>query len=156
MKKIILSALLFLCVSFSSFSQDYQTGIGFRGGLFNGLTIKHFVSSNTAFETLITSRWKGIEFTELYEIHHQIAGLNGLNLFYGVGAHLGFYNGDHTNWGTPGDQYMAFGVDGILGLEYSFSELPLNISLDWKPEYNLTGYKGMWYDGGAFSIRYIF
>jgi hypothetical protein len=156
MKKTILSLLLLVCVSFSGFSQDYQTGIGFRGGLYNGLTIKHFVSSNTAFETLITSRWRGIEFTELYEIHHQIGNLNGLNLFYGVGAHIGFYNGDHTNWGTPGDRYTAFGVDGILGLEYSFRELPLNISVDWKPEYNIAGYEGIWYDGGAFSIRYIF
>jgi len=156
MKKTILSALLLLCVSFSGFSQAYQTGIGFRGGLFNGLTIKHFVSSNTAFETLISSRWRGIEFTELYEIHHQFADVSGLNVFYGVGAHLGFYNGDHTNWGTPGDQYTALGVDGILGLEYSFRELPINISLDWKPEYNISGYTGMWYDGGAFSIRYIF
>lgn len=156
MKTTILSVLLFFCVSFSSFSQDYQTGIGFRGGLYNGITIKHFMGSNTAFEGLITSRWEGVEFTGLYEIHNQFGRIDRLNAYYGVGAHLGFWNGDNTSWGTPGTQYTAFGIDGILGLEYSFREIPINLSLDWKPEFNFVGYTGFWYDGGAVSIRYIF
>jgi hypothetical protein len=156
MKSKILITLFLVCVSFSSFSQDYRTGIGFRGGLYNGLTIKHFVSYNAAYEALITSRWEGVEFTGLYEIHHQFPGLERLNGYYGIGAHVGFWDGDHTNWGTAGTQYTTFGVDGILGLEYSFKFLPVNISLDWKPEFNFVGYTGFWYDGGAFSIRYIF
>jgi len=35
-------------------------------------------------------------------------------------------------------------------------EVPFNISIDWKPAYNLWGYSGFWADGGALSIRYIF
>jgi len=48
------------------------------------------------------------------------------------------------------------GIDFILGLENNFKEIPFNISIDWKPAYNLTGYSGFWADGGAISIRYIF
>ena len=47
-------------------AQDYNTGIGLRGGLSNGLTIKHFISSNTALEGIISTRWRGLELTGLY------------------------------------------------------------------------------------------
>ena len=78
--------------------------------------------------------------------------------YFGVGGHIGFWNGDYTNhyWGEPGTTYTVVGIDGILGLEYSFSEIPINIGLDWKPAFNIVGYSGWWADGGALSIRYIF
>ncbi len=153
--KIILLSLLF-CLATTGFAQNYNTGIGVRGGLYNGLTIKHFTSQNTAFEGLITSRWDGVELTGLYEIENNFPGMERLSSYIGFGGHVGFWNGDNTNWGAAGTQYTAVGLDGILGLEYSFMFLPLNISLDWKPELNLIGYTGFWYDGGALSVRYIF
>jgi hypothetical protein len=52
--------------------------------------------------------------------------------------------------------YTVIGIDGILGIEYNFEEVPINIGVDWKPAFNLTGYSGFWGDGGALSIRYIF
>jgi hypothetical protein len=78
-----------------------------------------------------------------------------LNWYYGGGAHIGFYNGSHTYWGTYGTSYTVAGIDGILGIEYSFDEIPINIGIDWKPALNLIGYSGIWSEG-AFSIRYIF
>jgi hypothetical protein len=67
-----------------------------------------------------------------------------------------FYNGDNTTWGTAATSYTVIGVDGILGLEYNFSEVPINISIDWKPAFNLVGYSRFFGDGGALSLRYIF
>ncbi|HAX94627.1 MAG TPA: hypothetical protein DCY25_11950, partial [Bacteroidales bacterium] len=74
------------------------------------------------------------------------------------GGHIGFWNGDNTydRWGDAGTNYTVIGIDGILGIEYNFEEVPINIGLDWKPAFNLTGYSGFWGDGGALSIRYIF
>lgn len=60
MKKIALSILFSVCILSFSFAQDYQTSIGLRGGFANGLTLKHFVSQNTAFEGIVASRWKGL------------------------------------------------------------------------------------------------
>ncbi|MFO7756789.1 MAG: hypothetical protein R6V34_12495 [Bacteroidales bacterium] len=156
MKKLGFTILLTLfAISFSN-AQDYNTGIGLRGGLANGVTIKHFVSSNTAFEGIISSRWRGLQLTGLYEIHGRAFKTERLNWYAGFGGHLGFWNGDYTNWGEPGDSYTVVGIDGILGLEYNFTEVPINLSVDWKPAFNLIGYTGFWADGGAFSIRYIF
>jgi len=157
MKKIVLALTLALfCVAFAN-AQDYNTGIGLRGGLYNGLTIKHFIGSNSAVEGLLSTRWSGFEVTVLYELHkYRAFDVDRLNWYYGLGGHIGFYNGDHTTWGTLGTTYTVIGVDGILGLEYNFTELPINISVDWKPAFNFIGYSRFWPDGGALSIRYIF
>jgi hypothetical protein len=158
MKKIIAGLIIAFCMGSASYAQDYSTGIGVRGGFANGLTIKHFVSQNTAFEFLFASRWRGIEFTGLYEIHHTAFHEERLNFYYGIGGHVGFWNGDYTYkyWGTAGSNYTVIGIDGILGIEYNFTELPFNIGLDWKPAFNIVGYTGFWGDGGALSVRYIF
>ena len=156
MKKIVITCLIVFCLVSISNAQDYKTGIGLRGGFFNGLTIKHFMSQKSAFEGLLSTRWSGFEITGLYEIHNQAFNTERLNWYYGFGAHAGFYNGDKTNWGTEVQDYKVLGVDGILGLEYNFKEVPINIGIDWKPVFNLTGYKDFWYDEGALSIRYIF
>ena len=152
---ILLSVFLFTL----SYAQDYNTGIGLRGGNGNGVTIKHFVGSNAAFEGIIATRWDGLELTGLYEIHNRAFDTERLNWYYGFGGHIGFWddsNYDNRGWGEEGKSYTVIGVDGILGLEYNFTEVPLNLSVDWKPAFNIYGYSGFWGDGGAISIRYIF
>lgn len=157
MKKIVLIILIVFWVGLIINAQDYKTGIGARLGFDQGLTIKHFVSEKNALEFLLATRWRGFVLTGLYEIHNQAFNTEGLKWYFGFGAHVGFWNGDYTRgWGEPGKNYTVIGIDGILGLEYSFTEAPVNIGLDWKPAYNFGGYSGFWADGGALSIRFIF
>jgi len=151
MKKLVITLTLVVCVFTFVNAQDYSTGIGLRGGLYNGLTIKHFMGSRSAVEGLLATRWDGMEVTALYELHATAFDLDRLNWYYGAGAHVGFFGSDY-----PGGAVTVLGIDGILGLEYSFSEIPINISLDWKPAFNLIGYSHFFADGAAFSIRYIF
>ena len=40
-------------------------------------------------------------------------------------------------------------------IDYFFEEFPLNLSLDFRPAYNLIGHQGYWY-GVALSVRYVF
>jgi hypothetical protein len=156
MKKITIVLLMAFCSVSLSYTQDYNTGIGLRLGYSNGLTIKHFTGSKTALEGIFASRWRGFEFTGLYEIHNQAFHTERLNWYFGFGGHVGFWNGDYAGWGNPGTSYTVVGIDGILGIEYNFNEVPLNIGIDWKPALNIIGYSGFWGDGGALSIRYIF
>ncbi len=136
-------------------AQEYKTGIGVRAGFSSGLTIKHFKSQSVALEGLVTTRWQGFDITGLYEVHNRAFEVNRLNWYYGGGAHLGFYNGSYAYWGERGTAYTVIGIDGILGLEYDFDDVPINIGVDWKPALNLIGYTGFWSEG-ALSIRYIF
>lgn len=158
MKKIVITCLIVFCLISISYAQDYSTGIGLRAGLYNGLTVKHFTGERSAFEVILASRWRGVQITGLYEIHDMAFETERLNWYYGFGGHVGFWNGDYTYryWGIQNKNYAVIGIDGILGLEYNFTEIPINIGLDWKPGFNIVGYNNYWFDGGALSIRYIF
>jgi len=158
MRKIILTLTLVLFFTAFISAQDYNTGVGLRLGFSNGLSVKHFLSQRSAVEGLLSTRWRGFELTGLYEVHDNAFEVDRLNWYFGGGGHIGFWNGDYTynHWGDEGVNYTVIGIDGILGIEYNFSEFPINISLDWKPSFNLTGFSGFWGDGGALSIRYIF
>jgi len=156
MKKMMILFLIAFFLGSAGYAQDYNTGIGLRAGFSNGLTVRHFIGSNTALEGILTSRWRGFEITGLYELQYVAFNTERLNWYFGGGAHVGFWNGDYAYWGDNGNTYTVVGIDGILGLEYNFREVPLNLSLDWKPAFNIIGYSGFWGDGGALSIRYIF
>lgn len=156
MKKLLPVLLAALFLGFNSYAQDYNTGIGLRGGWGTGLTIKHFLGGNKAVEGIFDSQWRGFRVTGLYEVHNQAFGVDRLNWYYGVGAHIGFWNGDHYRDYNNDRNYTVIGVDGILGLEYNFKEIPFNIGIDWKPMIDLGGSSGFYGDGGAISIRYIF
>ncbi len=156
MKKIITACFIICSVLSFSYAQDYRTGIGLRAGFSNGLTIKHFTGAKTAVEGILSTRWRGFELTGLYEIHNRAFNTPRLNWYFGFGGHIGFWNGDYAYWGDHGSSYTVIGIDGILGMEYNFNEIPINIGLDWKPAFNVIGYSGYWGDSGALSIRYIF
>ncbi|MGB5988920.1 MAG: hypothetical protein WBG43_04180 [Marinifilaceae bacterium] len=156
MRKILMTLVIFLSMLSFGKAQDYNTGIGFRGGLPGGLTIKHFVTRSHAVEGIISSRWCGLNITGLYEIHNDFEDVIGLSWYYGFGAHIGFWNGDKVDWGKPNRSYTVIGLDGVIGLEYVLAEAPISIGLDWKPAMNIIDYSGFWGDGAAVSIRYLF
>jgi hypothetical protein len=59
----------------------------------------------------------------LIEKHKPIGPL-GLSWYWGAGAYVGFGGGRN------------FGAQGIVGLDFLFPALPVNLSVDWKPELN--------------------
>lgn len=156
MKIRIFLSLSLLVISLTCFAQEYKTGLGLRAGLGYGFTAKHFISQKDALEGLFVTRWNGINFTGLYEIHNTAFNVDHLYWYFGGGAHIGFWNGTHTPWGSRIGSYTVIGIDGIIGIEYNFQEVPINISADWKPAFNFVGYSGFWGGEGALSVRYIF
>lgn len=154
-RTFIIISILFLS-TVSLFAQDYKTGIGLRGAFGGGVTIKHFLDSRTAIEGLVESRWRGLNITGLYEIHQNAFDVDKLNWYYGVGGHVGFWNGDASPWFNNDGSHSVIGIDGIVGIEYTFDEAPINIGIDWKPAFNIIGATSFWGDGGGISIRYVF
>ncbi|MCC2547769.1 hypothetical protein LJY25_15055 [Hymenobacter sp. BT175] len=162
-------------------ASGYNTGIGLRGGGYSsGLTIKHFLSgkNGVAFEALVTTEYKarGARVTLLGEKHKSLAGIKGLQFYYGAGFHAGSYQGryyfeDERFYynGRKGDvyiirrdyrydenRYIAFGADLIGGIEYKLEDLPFAVSLDYKPFFEVfNGYTGF-YNDAAVSLRFVF
>jgi hypothetical protein len=163
-KKFIIVVVAFLAILFTTEveAQSYATGIGLRSGVSNGLTVKHFIQEDIALEGILHTRWNGLVITGLYEVHRDISEVRGLRWFYGGGAHVGSWNGHRNSNRNPpwADSNFSgatvIGIDGIIGLDYIFTDAPINLSLDYKPAFNLTNTGGFWGDEVALSIRYAF
>ena len=156
MKKFLLACIVMATMTAFTNAQEYETAAGVRGGLYNGVTIKHFLGGKSAVEGIITTRWQGFNVTGLYELHSWRAfDVDRLNWYYGVGGHVGIWDRTYATWVGEGNS-MVIGVDLILGIEYTFEEIPINLGVDWKPAFNFIGADGFRGDGGAFSARYVF
>ncbi len=159
--RITFTLVFILAVAYNTQAQSgYTTGIGLRGGAASGLTIKHFIKSDAAIEGIISTsfKYRGTAITVLYEKHAQAFNTNGLLWYYGLGGHVGFYNGhdyydrNHKRYGD--DHVYGLGVDGILGLEYYIRDIPFTIGADVKPYINIPRGGGFW--DTALHVRYVF
>ena len=139
-------------------AQDYGTAVGLRLSPFWGASVKHFISGTDAVEGIVHSRWNAFKITGLWERHTPAFDEPGLKFFYGAGAHLGAANGRYYNDNFYSRGRAIFGIDGILGLEYTIqdSSVPLSASLDWKPTLDLAPFAGFWGSEVAISVRYTF
>ncbi|HET8860168.1 hypothetical protein [Marivirga sp.] len=159
MKRLKLFILLFGLVGISSaFSQDYKSAIGVRGGFPTAITGKHFINKTDALEGLLSGYGGGFEFTGLYEKHANAFDIPYLNWYYGAGFHIGFFDDTINrpnyyleNRGTG----FTVGADGILGLEYTLTEIPFVIGIDFKPAIDLAPEPRLFYGGGV-SFRFYF
>lgn len=132
MKKSIalLSFLVLIIISKTTNAQDYRHQLGVRIGstdqvLGTGFTYRYLFANNTAIEGIMDLK-DDIALGALYEKRTPLGNPAGLGWYYGAGAYVGF--GKENN----------LGATGILGMEYQFSNnLPINVSIDWKPELNL-------------------
>ncbi|MBS1620894.1 MAG: hypothetical protein JSS80_04590 [Bacteroidetes bacterium] len=155
MKKFIIlmsltcSVFLAQAQSKSINSSTYKTALGVKIWNGGGISLKHFFTENHAGE-LFGYFWnQGIRFTGLYEIHGAISGATGLQWYIGPGAHIGFYDTKHGN-----GSYI--GIDGVLGLDYKFSNAPINMSIDWQPTFEFGEGRGFYGNWGGLGIRYTF
>jgi len=155
MKRLLLAAALFFTATLLSAQSDYQGAFGLRAGSGFGLSGKYFLNRDLALEGHFTSRRRGYELTALALKHRDIGWQRDFNWFYGGGAHVGFSEYTDTESGLDRTQ-TTVGIDGMIGAEYTFQPIPLNLALDFKPEINFTGASGVCLLCGALSIRYVF
>lgn len=141
MRKLLLTLVFITSVSLISslYAQDntnagsgpdYTLGIGLRLStpaptLSNAVSVKYIMPTGNALEGLVSF---GTRFGlgGLYEIHRPLNATPGLKWYYGAGAYVGFQDGD-----------TYLGPTGTVGLDYKFDKIPLNLSLDWKPELDI-------------------
>jgi len=151
MKRLFVLMIVTSLFSLSSKAQEessgYKTALGVRLGssvpaIKSGVTLKHFFGNNAV--EAILSFGDGTALCGLYEIHKPL-GMSGLQWFIGAGGYVGFSTGTNN-----------FGAAGIVGLDYKVASLPLNLSLDWKPELNLVSKVGFEASGVGFSARFTF
>ena len=149
MKKCFFLITLFVAISVCIQAQNYNSAIGVRLGpntanITAGFTLKHFINENTALEAIIGVN-NGLGICGLYEKHFDIEAVKNLQWLAGFGGYVAS-TGSNT----------AIGGAGIIGLDYKFEEIPLNVTLDWKPELNIISKVGFEASGIGLSARFTF
>ncbi len=143
-------------------SQEYKNAVGLKVYPF-AFTIKHHFNKLIGVEG-ITYFYGGrsVRQTALLEFNFDIEKVPGLRWFAGPGAHVSFtrYNGRSNTF---------VGIDGILGVDYKFKGVPINVSADWQPSFEFgeepstnnipggikdgPGFTGSW---AGIAVRYTF
>ncbi|MEZ4954628.1 MAG: hypothetical protein R2825_13755 [Saprospiraceae bacterium] len=161
MKKLICTSALFACLTFSITNlnaQDYQTAIGARLGYPLSASIKHFVTTNNAIEGYVGARWynryRWTNVSMAYLIHNSFEGVDDLKWYFGGGGSVYFWHYDRGF--ADGNTNTSFGIQGYLGLEYTFADVPISLSADWVPTIFVNGYGSGFRGGfGSVAVRYV-
>jgi hypothetical protein len=156
----ILTALLLSAIAYAGIAQRgmLDNHVGARFGLGTGVTFQHRFSDNDAIEFIALSRYGGLNFTTLYEFNNRFFDVRSIKWYFGAGGHAGVYSNRARSFENESGNTITLGLDGIVGLEYFFHDIPIQISVDWKPAFNLisSGQTFNEWDCGAMSVRYRF
>ncbi|MCK9399328.1 MAG: hypothetical protein M0Q51_04965 [Bacteroidales bacterium] len=171
--RIFMIIALALLISLAE-AQENQKQAGFRFGNTTGFTGRIITENNFAFEGILGFRNGGAQLYGLFEVRKPLYLNRVENMFFyfGGGAHVGFvrwneydynydpfdsdedYMDDNKYWHTG----PAFGLDGIIGMEYFFNSAPISLAIDFKPFFELYGpfyLRANFWDFG-FHVRYNF
>ncbi len=151
MKKL-LTVLATVLVATQLFAQknNYEASVGLRAGYAFAPTYKMFVNDKLALEGIAFFHNTGLSVQALGQIHNDINGADGLQWYYGAGANISFYNKSYYNG------VVSVGIVGAIGLDYKIKNAPINLSIDWLPNFSFTsniGFIGNTWGGIAF--RYV-
>jgi len=153
----MLVAFLTTATTYTLQAQDYKTAIGARLGYPLSASIKHFITENHALEGYVGTRgYAGYRWSNVsgaYLIHKPIEEVEGLKWYFGGGASVYFWRFDFgfgENFGTT-----SIGIQGYGGLEYTFENAPISLSVDWIPTVFINGF-GSGFGGGfgSLAVRY--
>jgi len=167
MKKIILTAIMLMGLTFAAQAQDIsKNALGLRLGDNSGfggeVSYQRGLSNKNRLELDLGWRNRNdyyynngkddaIKLAALYQWVWNIDG--GFNWYAGVGGGLGLYNRDLNDGGTESGAF-AFAA-GDIGIEYDF-DIPLLISLDFRPEIGGSYYNNNYGSDVALGVRYQF
>src|SRR5690606_26554337 len=146
MKKVFLLALFAIGFGFTSQAQtiaDNAIGLRFGGGDGLGAEVSYqraLGTNNNRLELDLgwrnDSRFDAYKLVALYQWVWNIDG--GFNWYAGVGGGIGSVT-DNYNDRNNKDEGVFLLAAGNVGIEYNF-DIPLLISLDFRPEFGFGGY----------------
>jgi hypothetical protein len=147
MKKTLI--LIAAILGFAVVASAQPRSIGLRAGYGGELSYQHGFGGN--FAEFDLGWWHN--HINLVGIYDFILGGNGnVNVYLGPGAQLSIWNDAPAH-----ESYVNVGLAGQLGVEWNVPQIPLQLSLDWRPVfYFLENGRGFGYDSVGLGIRYRF
>ena len=153
MKKIIIAIVAVFAMTTAANAQLSGIGVRLGGGQGYGAELSTLWNFGNRVE--IDLGWNsdegytGFSLTGIYQWQGEIG--SGFGWFAGVGARLAYWN-----WEVTDDSDIALGLAGQAGLEYKFSAIPIQLSLDIRPCFWLIPDTDFHWGDIALGIRYMF
>ena len=161
--RLLFIGILFSC---SLSAQNYTRDIGVRVGDYFTLSGRQFTADDEALELMLFIGRHGVTGTFLKEYFIPAFERFSGNIFfeYGFGAHIGFrildsYRVFNRRYLLDDKRFTPLlGLDGYIGIEYRFPDLPLIISTEFKPyfEYSTIQIFSIYLKSVGISIKYRF
>jgi hypothetical protein len=138
MKKLFLSAFMLIGLAFSTQAQDIsKNALGLRLGDNDGfggeVSYQRGLSKNNRLE--LDLGWRNsqnVDAFKLVGLYQWVWNIDGgFNWYAGLGGGVGSWNYDQGGFSDSGTILLAA---GDIGIEYNFSEAPIQLSLDFRPE----------------------
>ena len=150
MKKFIL--VMAAVLGLAAVAAAQPRAIGVRAGYGAELSYQHTLGGNNFGELDLGWSVGSVRIGAAYDF--LIAPVGPLNFYAGPQAYVGF--GPSADAEGNSKTSLWAGVGAQLGLEYCFDSIPLQLSLDWKPSFNIVPASGFGWQGIALGIRYLF
>jgi hypothetical protein len=140
----------------NSLAQNYKTAVGARIGYPLTLSGKYFIDESIAVEANLGLRaFSGYSWVALSAAglkHKPLDVLDGLNWYYGAGLSVYFWRFERI---TTLSSSSSLGLQGYLGLDYTFKKSPINVTIDWTPTFFIKSFTpGLGTRFGGLGIRY--
>lgn len=164
MKRFLILIILIISGSYL-WAQGFNQAIGIRGGLSSGFEYRIYTDDANSYKFLLSTRDRGLQFHILKEFHQydMFSFTDQLVFFYGAGIHAGYERWDefhlqnNVSWYNTRTSAIA-GLDGLVGLEYVFQEVPVSLGVEAKPYFEFFGRE--MFDLNlfdfAFTVKYLF
>jgi hypothetical protein len=146
MKKVIFVFFVFTTMMFWNQVKAQELGLRFGDVLGNNVAIDGVFAlgefSRVHGDLSFGDRGVGIE--ALWNFIYRPLGEEAFHWYAGVGPSL-----------LIGDPFVL-GVSGEIGLEYTFREVPISLSLDWRPRIDIVETTDFRPGGFGLNVRYVF
>ena len=152
MKKELLILVAVMGLGFAASAQNW---IGVRGALGNSygaeISFQHGFNANNRLELDLGWNTRSTyNYYNLSAVYQWMGGIvENLGWFAGVGANAGL-------WSGYDDGNIGLGFLAQAGLEYNFQAAPFQITLDFRPQWDVLGAASGFGYAGALGIRYRF
>lgn len=163
--RLLYTSIVLILFSLGAKGQNYMRDAGVRAG--NGVigTYRQFYNDEKALELFAGYQERGLRIGGMSEFFTPALTKYSENfrLYFGYGVHTGFtYTNQHKMFNRE-YRYSwtfspVFGMDGILGLEYTFPDTPILVSADIKPYYEFSIHRFFYVKvlDVSFSVKYRF
>jgi hypothetical protein len=144
---ILIPVLLLAATNLAGQISTRQAGfrIGYRSGIYYQIS-SETGNAETGYNAMLSFSNRGVQLTGLKIVYENSLNNISPNLYlgWGYGGHAGFLYSDHVR--AMGEEYYfederfcpLLGIDGWLSAEYRIRDIPLIVSLNYKPFLEIT------------------